>query len=390
MKDKENTSLAFETLTIHGGQHPCPATGAVMQAIYATSTYVQSSPGEHQGFEYSRSHNPTRFAYERAVAALEGGQAGFAFASGMAAISTLLEVLPKESHVIAVNDLYGGTVRLFDRVRKQTMGLQVTYLEDFTEQTLLQALQANTRLIWVETPTNPMLKCVDLALVGRFAKAHNLLAVADNTFATPYLQQPLQYGFDAVVHSATKYLNGHSDVVSGVVVVGDNADLLEQLTFLQNAIGAVAGPFDSFMVLRGIKTLALRMQRHCDNAKELAAWLGKHPKVSEVFYPGLANHPQHALAKQQMRDFGGMVSIRIKGGEAETRAFMERLRLFTLAESLGGVESLANHPAIMTHAAVPKARRDKLGITENLVRLSVGIEAVADLRIDLDNAFAAI
>jgi cystathionine gamma-lyase len=382
----QEKDLAIETLAVHVGQSVCPATGAVMQPIYATSTYAQSSPGEHQGFEYSRTHNPTRFAYERSVAGLEGGSRGLAFASGMAAISTVLELLPKDSHLIAVSDLYGGTVRLFERVRKETMGLQVTYLDILDATTLKNALKDNTKMIWIESPTNPMLNCVDLSVVADFAKQHHLISVADNTFATPYLQRPLSYGFDIVMHSATKYLNGHSDAVSGVVVVGDNKELAEKLTFLQNAIGAIAGPFDSFLVLRGIKTLALRMARHCDNAMELAAWLTTQKAVTDVFYPGLKTHPHHAIAKKQMRGFGGMISLRIAGGLPEVSAFCKRLEIFTLAESLGGVESLVNHPAIMTHAAVPKAMRDHIGITDNLVRLSVGIESVADLQADLAQA----
>lgn len=384
----QEKDLAIETLAVHVGQSVCPATGAVMQPIYATSTYAQSSPGEHQGFEYSRTHNPTRFAYERSVAGLEGGTRGFAFASGMAAISTVLELLPKDSHLIAVSDLYGGTVRLFERVRKETMGLQVTYLDTLDATTLKNALKDNTKMIWIESPTNPMLNCVDLSVVADFAKQHHLISVADNTFATPYLQRPLSHGFDIVMHSATKYLNGHSDAVSGVVVVGDNKELAEKLTFLQNAIGAIAGPFDSFLVLRGIKTLALRMARHCDNAMELAAWLTTQKSVTDVFYPGLETHPHHAIAKKQMRGFGGMISLRIKGGLPEVSAFCKRLEIFTLAESLGGVESLVNHPAIMTHAAVPKAMRDHIGITDNLIRLSVGIESVADLQADLARALA--
>ena len=384
----DNKALGLGTLAIHGGQSPDPSTGAVMPPIYATSTYAQSSPGEHQGFEYSRTHNPTRFAYERCVAALEGGSRGFAFASGMAATSTLLELLDSGDHVIAMDDIYGGSYRLFERVRTRSAGLSFS-LVDLTDPARFEAaITSKTRLVWIETPTNPLLKIVDIAAIAAIAKRHGLLVVVDNTFASPVLQRPLALGADVVMHSATKYLNGHSDMVGGMLVVGDNAELGEQLAFLQNSIGAVQGPFDSFLALRGLKTLHLRMRAHCENAMALAEFLQTHPAVEEVIYPGLASHPHHALAKQQMDGFGGMLSIRLKGGFDAAKHFCERLELFTLAESLGGVESLANHPAVMTHASIPPARRAELGIGDELVRLSVGVEAVGDLQRDLQFALS--
>lgn len=379
----------FATRTIHAGQSPDPSTGAVMQPIYATSTYAQESPGKHKGFEYSRTQNPTRMAYERCVADLESGTRGFAFASGMAATATVLDLLDSGSHVIAMDDMYGGTYRLFERVRKRSAGLTFSFVDLRDRKLLEAAIRPETRLIWVETPTNPTLKLVDLAMVAEVARKQHLMTVCDNTFASPYLQRPLESGFDAVMHSATKYLNGHSDMVGGILVAGERPELVEQLAFLQNSVGAVAGPFDSFLALRGLKTLALRMQRHCSNALELAGWLEKHSRVERVVYPGLASHPQHALAKRQMHDaWGGMVTIFLKGGEAEARRFLERCELFTLAESLGGVESLIEHPGIMTHASVPPETRKSLGISDSLVRLSVGIEDVADLRADLEQALA--
>ena len=384
----DNKTLGLGTLAIHGGQSPDPSTGAVMPPIYATSTYAQSSPGEHQGFEYSRTHNPTRFAYERCVAVLEGGSRGFAFASGMAATSTLLELLDSGDHVIAMDDIYGGSYRLFERVRTRSAGLSFS-LVDLTDPARFEAaITSKTRLVWIETPTNPLLKIVDIAAIAAIAKQHGLLVVVDNTFASPVLQRPLALGADVVMHSATKYLNGHSDMVGGMLVVGDNAELGEQLAFLQNSIGAVQGPFDSFLALRGLKTLHLRMRAHCENAMALAEFLQAHPAVEEVIYPGLASHPHHALAKQQMEGFGGMLSIRLKGGFEAAKHFCERLELFTLAESLGGVESLANHPAVMTHASIPPARRAELGIGDELVRLSVGVEAVGDLQRDLQFALS--
>ena len=382
--------LALGTLAIHGGQSPDPSTGAVMPPIYATSTYAQSSPGVHQGFEYSRTHNPTRFAYERCVAALEGGTRGFAFASGMAATSTVLELLDSGSHVIAMDDLYGGSYRLFERVRKRTAALDFSFV-DLTDLAAFEsAITPETRMVWVETPTNPMLKIVDIAAICEIAHKHGLRVVVDNTFASPILQRPLQLGADIVMHSATKYLHGHSDMVGGMVVVGDDAELAEQMAFLQNSIGAVQGPFDSFLALRGLKTLHLRMKAHCENALGLAQWLETHPAIEKVIYPGLASHPQHDLATKQMQGYGGIISIVLKGGFEAAKKFCENTKLFTLAESLGGVESLVNHPAVMTHASVPVERREKLGISEGLVRLSLGVEAIADLRDDIRTAMSRV
>jgi cystathionine gamma-lyase len=377
------------TLAIHAGQSPDPTTGAVMPPIYATSTYAQSSPGVHRGFEYSRTHNPTRFAYERCVAGLEGGTRGFAFASGLAATSTLLELLDSGDHVVAMDDLYGGSYRLFERVRRRSAGLDFSFVDMTDPATFEAAITPKTKLVWIETPTNPLLKIVDIAAIAAIAKKHGLLVAVDNTFASPALQRPLEHGADLVMHSATKYLNGHSDMVGGMLVVGDNAELAEQLAFLQNSVGAVQGPFDSFLALRGLKTLHLRMKAHCENAQALAEWLQSHPAIEAVIYPGLASHPHHALAQRQMDGFGGMVSVRVKGGLDGAKRFCERLELFTLAESLGGVESLVNHPAIMTHASIPPARRAELGIADDLVRLSVGVETPDDLRADLDRALSA-
>ncbi|WP_369934244.1 cystathionine gamma-synthase [Xanthomonas tesorieronis] len=382
-------ALSLATLAIHGGQHPDPSTGAVMPPIYATSTYAQSSPGEHQGFEYSRTHNPTRFAYERCVAALEGGTRGFAFASGMAATSTVMELLDSGSHVVAMDDLYGGSYRLFERVRRRTAALEFSFVDLTDPAAFAAAITPKTKMVWIETPTNPMLKIVDIAAIAAIARQHDLLVVVDNTFASPMLQRPLALGADIVVHSATKYLNGHSDMVGGIAVVGANAELAEQLAFLQNSVGGVQGPFDSFLALRGLKTLPLRMRAHCENALALAQWLETHPAVEKVIYPGLASHPQHALAQRQMSGFGGIVSIVLKGGFDAAKRFCEKTELFTLAESLGGVESLVNHPAVMTHASVPVERRQTLGISDALVRLSVGVEDVGDLRADLQRALEA-
>ena len=379
----DNDDLKLGTLAIHGGQSPDQTTGAVMPPIYATSTYAQTSPGVHQGFEYSRTHNPTRFAYERCVAALERGSRGFAFASGLAATSTLLELLDSGDHVIAMDDVYGGSFRLFERVRRRSAGLDFSWV-DLTDPAKFQAaITPKTKLVWIETPTNPLLKIVDLQAISAIARKHGLLMVVDNTFASPMLQRPLEHGADIVMHSATKYLNGHSDMVGGMAVVGDNAELAEKMAFLQNSCGAVLGPFDSFLALRGLKTLHLRMKAHCDNAQAIAEMLEAHPAVEKVLYPGLASHPQHALAKRQMDGFGGIVSIYLKGGFDAAKVFCEKLEVFTLAESLGGVESLANHPAVMTHASVPPERRAALGVTNNLVRLSVGVETLADLQADL-------
>nr|WP_079724741.1 cystathionine gamma-synthase [Pseudoxanthomonas indica]GGD34151.1 cystathionine gamma-synthase [Pseudoxanthomonas indica]SKC74215.1 cystathionine gamma-lyase [Pseudoxanthomonas indica] len=387
--DGDPSQYALATLAIHGGQSPDPSTGAVMPPIYATSTYAQASPGVHQGFEYSRTHNPTRFAYERCAAALEGGTRGYAFASGMAATSTVLELLDSGSHVIAMDDLYGGSYRLFERVRKRSAGLDFSFV-DLTDVAAFEAaIRPETRMVWIETPTNPMLKIVDIAAIAERARKRGLIVVVDNTFASPILQRPLQLGAHLVMHSATKYLNGHSDMVGGLVVAGDDSELAEQLAFLQNSIGAVQGPFDSFLALRGLKTLHLRMQAHCQNAQALAEWLQGQAAIEQVIYPGLAAHPHHALATRQMQGYGGIISIVLKGGFEGARRFCETTRLFTLAESLGGVESLVNHPAVMTHASIPPERRAVLGISEGLVRLSVGVEDLADLQADLAAALQA-
>ena len=385
---KSTKPFGLGTRAIHAGQSPDPSTGAIMVPIYATSTYVQKSPGVHQGYEYSRTQNPTRMAYERCVAELEGGSAGYAFGSGLGAASTVLDLLDSGSHVIAMDDLYGGSYRLFERVRRRSAGLDFTFL-DLNDMTALKAaVKPNTRMIWAETPTNPMLKLVDLARLGTFARKHGLILVVDNTFCSPMLQRPLEHGAHLVLHSATKYLNGHSDMVGGIVVAGDDKELAEKMGFLQNSVGAVAGPFDSFLAMRGLKTLHLRMKAHCENASELAAWLTKHPAIEKVIYPGLKSHPQYALAKRQMDGPGGIITIEVKGGLRKARKVLERCHLFALAESLGGVESLVDHPAIMTHASVPPANRKKLGISDGLIRLSVGVEDVRDLREELAAALA--
>lgn len=379
----------FATRAIHAGQSPDPATGAVTTPIYATSTYVQSSPGVHQGYEYSRSQNPTRMAYERCVADLENGAHGFAFASGMAATGTILELIDSGAHVVAMDDLYGGTFRLFDAVRQRSAGLDFSFADLSEEGALEAALRDNTRMIWVETPTNPLLKLVDMQHIAAVARERGILTVMDNTFASPYNQCPLDHGFDIVMHSATKYLNGHADMVGGVVVVGDVPELAEQLAYLQNAIGAIAGPFDSFLAHRGLKTLPLRMRQHNESALAIAHHLEGHGAVERVWYPGLESHPQHALAKRQMAGFGGMVSVKLKGDLNTATRFLENTRLFQLAESLGGIESLAEHPAIMTHASIPAEQRAELGIDDTLVRLSVGIEDVNDLIADIEQALKA-
>ena len=380
-------SPAFATRAIHAGQPADPQTGAVITPIYATSTYAQESPGKHQGLDYGRSHNPTRWAYERCVADLEGGKHGFAFSSGMAATSTVLELLDSGAHVVALDDLYGGTRRVFERVRRRSAGLSFTYSSLASREELLRAITPATKMIWIETPSNPLLKLVDLAMVAEVAKSKGIMAVADNTFASPWIQRPLEHGFDVVVHSATKYLNGHSDIISGVAVTKRD-DIAETLGYLQNAVGSVPSPFDCFLATRGLKTLALRMQRHCDNALTIAQWLEKHSKIERVFYPGLESHSQHALAKRQMAAGGGMVSGIVKGGKAAALRALERCQIFTLAESLGGVESLIEHPAIMTHASVPAEVRDEIGISDALIRLSVGVEDVEDLIADLEQALA--
>ena len=386
----KNKQQSIHTRVIHAGQSPDPSTGAVMTPIYATSTYVQKSPGQHQGYEYSRSQNPTRMAYERCVADLESGQQGYAFASGMAAIATILELLSPGDHVVALNDLYGGTYRLFEDVRKRSAGLEFSFVDFSDVNNVRDAIQDNTKMIWIESPSNPMLQLVDLKAIAEIAEDHQLISVADNTFATPMIQRPLEYGFDLVMHSATKYLNGHSDMVGGMVVVGDNAGLAEQMAYLHNAIGGIAGPFDSFLALRGLKTLAIRMERHCQSAMALAQWLAKQPEVRRVYYPGLKSHSQYKLAKQQMASFGGMMGVELNASLEQTVNMLEHCQIFALAESLGGVESLIEHPAIMTHASVPKAQRDVLGITDSFIRLSVGIECVEDLQADLRQALDAL
>jgi cystathionine gamma-lyase len=387
MTDGKNR-LAFATRTIHAGQHPDPTTGAVMVPIYATSTYAQESPGVHKGYEYSRSQNPTRQAFERCIADLESGERGYAFASGLAAISTVLELLNSGDHVLASDDLYGGSFRLFDKVRKRSAGLTFDFVDMTDIANVEKAIRPNTKMIWVETPTNPMLRLADLAAIAKLAKKRGILTASDNTFASPYTQRPLEQGIDIVVHSTTKYLNGHSDIVGGCAVIGNNKDLADRLAFLHNAVGAIQSPFDSFLALRGLKTLALRMERHCSNALKIARWLEARKDVERVVYPGLESHPQHALAKAQMAAFGGIVSVVLKRDLAGTRRFLERCKLFTLAESLGGVESLIEHPAIMTHASIPAEQRKVLGISDAMVRLSCGVEDADDLIADLEQALA--
>lgn len=389
MTDKLNLA----TRVIHAGQAPDPSTGAIMPPIYATSTFVQESPGVHKGLDYGRSHNPTRWALERCVADLESGAQAFAFASGLAAISTVLELLDAGAHIVAGDDMYGGTYRLFERVRRRSAGHQFSYVDLTDPENLRRAIRPETRLVWVETPTNPMLKLADLRAIAAICREHNLIAVADNTFASPIVQRPLELGFDIVVHSATKYLNGHSDIIGGIAVVGGEErqkEWREQLAFLQNSVGAIAGPFDSFLALRGVKTLAIRLQRHCESALDLAQWLEQQKEVRKVYYPGLASHPQHELAKRQMHGFGGIISIDLDTDLAGARRFLERCEIFALAESLGGVESLIEHPALMTHASIPAEQRARLGIGDGLIRLSVGIEDVEDLRRDLRAALDAI
>jgi len=382
------------TRVIHGGQSPEPATGAVMPPIFATSTYRQESPGVHQGFDYGRSHNPTRFALERSLADIEGGRAAFAFASGLAAIAAVLELLPSGSHVVAGDDMYGGTYRLFERVRRDSAGHTFSYVDLSDPDALAAAITPATRMVWVETPTNPMLKLADLTAIASLCHARGILCVCDNTFASPIIQRPLEHGFDIVVHSTTKYINGHSDVIGGVAIVGANdhqTGLAEKLGFIQNSVGAIQGPFDSFLVLRGIKTLALRVERSSGNALLLANWLEQQPQVRKVHYPGLESHPQHALARNQMHGgYGGIVSIDLDTDIDGARRFLEACEVFTLAESLGGVESLIEHPALMTHASIPPERRAELGIGDGLIRLSVGIEHIDDQREDLRRALAAI
>ena len=381
----------FATRAIHAGQQPDPVTGAIMTPIYATSTYVQDSPGVHKGYEYSRTQNPTRKALEDCIADLENGSAGFAFGSGMATSGTILEMLDSGAHVIAGDDLYGGTYRLFENVRKRSAGLDFTFI-DFSDLAAVEAaVRPDTKMIWVETPTNPLLKVIDLEAVAGIARKHDLISVCDNTFCSPYVQRPLDWGIDIVVHSTTKYLNGHSDVVGGVAIVSGASrftDLADRIAYLQNAVGGVPGPFDSFMVLRALKTLPLRMERHCENAIAVADFLSGHDKIDRVYFPGLASHPQHDIASRQMNGFGGMVTAVLGGGLDAARRFLERTELFALAESLGGVESLIEHPAIMTHASIPPEIRAEIGIDDGLVRLSVGVEDIDDLIGDLERALA--
>lgn len=390
MSQDSKAPRGFATRVIHAGQAPDPSTGALMPPIYANSTYLQDSPGVHKGLDYGRSHNPTRWALERCVADLEGGTKAFAFASGLAAISATLELLDAGSHIVSGNDIYGGTFRLFERVRRRSAGHEFSFVDLTDIGAIEAALRPETRMVWIETPSNPLLRLADLQAIARLCRSRGILCVADNTFASPRIQRPLELGFDVVVHSTTKYLNGHSDVIGGIAVVGDNPELAERLGFLQNAVGAIAGPFDAFLTLRGVKTLALRMERHCANALELAQWLERQPQVARVHYPGLPSHPQHELARRQMNGFGGMISMDLATDLAGSKRFLENVRIFALAESLGGVESLIEHPAIMTHATIPPATRAELGIGDALVRLSVGVEDVEDLRADLAQALATI
>jgi cystathionine gamma-lyase len=393
LNNTSNKKAALSTRVIHAGQSPDPSTGAIMPPIYATSTYVQESPGVHKGLDYGRSHNPTRWALERCVADLESGAQAFAFASGLAAISTVLELADAGAHIIAGDDMYGGTYRLFERVRRRSAGHDFTYVDLTNPDHLLAAIRPETKMVWVETPTNPMLKLADLQAIAAICRARGIIAVADNTFASPLVQRPLEHGFDIVVHSATKYLNGHSDVIGGIAIVGAEAHQQgwrEQLGFLQNSVGAIAGPFDSFLILRGVKTLAIRMERHCRGALALARWMEQQPEIRRVYYPGLESHPQHTLAKRQMEGFGGIISIDLNTDLAGARRFLEHCEVFALAESLGGVESLIEHPALMTHATIPAAQRALLGIGDGLIRLSVGIEDIEDLRADIRGSLDAI
>ena len=388
MSRKKNKQ-GFETRAIHAGQEPDPTTGAIMTPIYTSSTYVQESPGVHKGYDYSRSVNPTRKALEACIADLEGSSFGYAFASGMAASATVLELLDSGDHVIAMDDLYGGTYRLFENVRKRSAGLKFTFCDLSDLDTLEDSLNEKTRMIWIETPTNPLLKIADLEAISTFANKNNLISVCDNTFCSPFVQNPLELGFDVVVHSATKYLNGHSDLIGGVVVCSqEKEDLANELLYLQNAVGSIMNPFDSFLLLRSLKTLPVRMERHCSSAQTIASYLESHDSIEKVIYPGLTSHPQHEIAKKQMNGFGGMISVVLKGGLSSATSFLERTNIFSLAESLGGVESLIEHPAIMTHASIPAEIREEIGISDGLVRLSVGIESIEDLLEDIDNALA--
>ena len=386
---RKRNKQGFETRAIHAGQEPDPTTGAIMTPIYTSSTYVQESPGVHKGYDYSRSVNPTRKALESCIADLEGSNYGFAFASGMSASATVLELLDSGDHVIAMDDLYGGTYRLFENVRKRSAGLEFTFCDLSDLNTLETSINNNTKMIWIETPTNPLLKIADLSAISQFAKKHNLIAVCDNTFCSPYIQNPLDFGFDIVVHSATKYLNGHSDLIGGVVVCSnEKEDLANEILYLQNAVGSIMNPFDSFLLLRSLKTLSVRMERHCTNAHEIANLLESHQSIEKVIYPGLSSHPQHDIAKKQMKGFGGMISVVLKGGLDSATSFLEKTKIFSLAESLGGVESLIEHPAIMTHASIPREVREEIGISDGLVRLSVGIESLEDLVEDIENSLS--
>lgn len=381
--------MKFNTKTIHGNQAHDPSTGAVMPPIYQTSTYAQTSPGVHKGYEYSRTANPTRTAVENAFASIENGKFGLAFGSGLAAIDCVMKLLSPGDEVISTNDLYGGSYRIFTKIF-ENYGIKFHFIGMENADNIEQYVSKKTKLIWVETPTNPMMNIIDIAAVSAVAKKHQILLAVDNTFATPYLQNPLDLGADIVMHSATKYLGGHSDVVMGALIVNDKS-LADKLYFIQNSCGAVCGPMDSFLVLRGIKTLHVRMQRHCENGKAVAEYLANHPKIEKVYWPGFASHPNHEIAKRQMKDFGGMVSFVTKGNKKEDAIkILENLKIFTLAESLGGVESLCGHPASMTHASIPKAEREKTGVVDSLIRLSVGIEDIDDLLADLDQSLHLI
>ena len=382
-KNKEG----FETRAIHAGQKADPTTGAVMMPIYTSSTFEQESPGVHKGFDYSRSINPTRKAFEECIASLENGEVGFGFSSGVAAISACVELLAPGDHVIAMNDLYGGTVRLFNEIKTLSQGIEVTYVDMTDIQNVLDAKTDKTKMIFVETPTNPLLRVVDLSAIADFAKSEGILSVCDNTFASPHGQQPLSHGIDIVLHSATKYLGGHSDLIAGALVIGKkDEELIARMANIVNSLGPVTGAFDSYLILRSLKTLAVRMERHCENALAIAQHFENHKEISEVIYPGLTNHPQHELAAKQMNGFGGIISMNIKGGLEKSKRFLEQTKIFALAESLGGVESLIEHPALMTHASLPKDRREAIGISDGLVRLSVGIESLDDLIEDIEQA----
>ena len=387
MSKKNKTG--FETRAIHAGQKADPTTGAVMMPIYTSSTFEQESPGVHKGFDYSRSINPTRKAFEECIASLENGEVGFGFSSGVAAISACVELLAPGDHVIAMNDLYGGTVRLFNEIKTLSQGIEVTYVDMTDLQNVKAAITDKTKMIFIETPTNPLLRVVDLSSIAEFAKTEGILSVCDNTFASPYVQQPLNHGIDIVLHSATKYLGGHSDLIAGALVIGKkDEELVSRMANIVNSLGPITGAFDSYLILRSLKTLAVRMERHCENAMAIAKHFENHKNIDEVIYPGLSNHPQHDLAAKQMNGFGGIISMNISGGMAKSKTFLEKTKIFALAESLGGVESLIEHPALMTHASLPKDRRESIGITDGLVRLSVGLESLDDLIQDIEQALS--